>query len=145
MLETVIVDSDDYVLNDSERLIVQRQLGARAVPVTGYLTLARAIVAEQTRAQEIAKPYYDLAAQEGRELTDAERQSLQQELGGLPLPGVIYTGTDYPCVFTFDLIEVNGDQAVAEYDNGSVYNRATLRRINGQWFVTGITPLRSHL
>ena len=73
----------------------------------------------------------------------AEWQEIIQANGGT-VPPEVYDDPNAKQVFTFEKIEINGDRATVYYDDMLAYQKATLVKINGKWFISNIEPINIH-
>lgn len=106
----------------------------------------------EKKMQEI----FDKARAENREVTRAEWQEIIQANGGTvppasnrdpnggTVPPEVYNDPNAKQVFTFEKIEIDGDRATVYYDDMLAYQKATLVKIDGKWFISNIEPIVIH-
>lgn len=82
------------------------------------------------------------AQAEGRPLTSEELSSLIDSSGRIAMPRA--QGPIQKVNLYFYSISIDGDRAVAIFDDGPRTNRMTLVRVNGQWYIAGNEILAVH-
>ena len=138
---TVFVDTSDYKLTTEQLKALTGILGISATKNAGYLTAMQADYMAMGQGATLLQAAVDKAKAQNREITAAEFQAvIQANHGQVPPASVINAKT----TLTYDSIKVNGDKAVVRYDDGAALQEAILVRINGKWFIAGITPINIH-
>lgn len=139
---SVFVDTPDYKLTEQQRAFIGNILGEDAAKNAGYLTAMRAKYIALGRDARLLQATLEKARAEHRNLTSEELQEiLRANHGVIPTMGSPIT---QPAVLSFKSIEIHGDRAIVRYDSGAALLEAILIRINGKWFIAGITPIWIH-
>lgn len=143
-LSEIFVDHPDYLkeINEDTQIELQAQiqefLGPESAKSVGYLTSLKAKRVFQKQGEEMLRKALASASAEKRELTEAEWQELARKNHGLQ-PSL----SDTPSVINkrelkYFSIEITGDKAKAQYDEGVTGRTAILVQIDGRWYVAGI-------
>jgi hypothetical protein len=139
---SVFVDSPDYKLNGKQKEAVAGVLGNATAESAGYLTAMQAQYISLGQGAQLLQAALAKAKAENREITAQEFQDIiQANHGQMPALGSPITTQT---VLTYDSMEIDGDKATVRYDDGAAQQEATLVRIKGRWFITGIIPLWVH-
>ncbi len=127
LLETVMVDTPDYPLNDHQKQTIRVTLGELALNAAGYLTWSKAYYLEARGSFVGPTPAPPAGVRPTpRPIFACPAPLREQEL-------------------TFKSISMNEDRAEAQFDDGPALEQAVLVKINGQWFVASLNPLQIHL
>ncbi|MFZ2489074.1 MAG: hypothetical protein WAZ19_13260 [Anaerolineae bacterium] len=141
-LPSVFVNTSDYTLTARQMEKVAEIVGQAEASSAGYLTVMQAQYVAWGQGARLLQKALDKAKAEDREVTADELQEVvKANHGQMPaLASPVITKT----VLTYESMQITGDRAVVRYDDGAALQEAILVRVNGRWFVAGITPIWTH-
>ena len=141
--DEMFVNTADYRYeNDEVFAFVARVFSAEEARHGGYLTAMSATYIAQGCAVQRMEEFSQAAKKANREVTPDERNAVKDACYGIAAPGL----SDDPGIpkLDFKSIEINGDRAIARYDDGAALLEAILVRVNGRWFIANIQPIEVH-
>lgn len=127
-------------LDDSALQLIQDVLGIDPTSA-GYLDFELAYYKEWELGALKLEALEAKAQAEGRSPTPEELASLIGSSGRIPAPRACWSGQLH---LDFYSISINGDTAVAIFNDGPRTNRMTLVKVNGQWYIAGNEILAIH-
>ena len=140
--DNVFINTTDYHYeNQDVRAFVSLVLGPEIANIGGYLTVMKAKYIAYGCAVRSFKDVELAAKKEDRNVTSDEIKSIQENCYGV-LPPRISEGA--PPKLDFEKIDIDGDRAVAQYDDGAALLEAILVRENGRWLIAKIEPIKIH-
>ena len=142
-LSEILVDTSDFRPTRKIREQIKKVYGAKAARKAGYLTAMETKYILAGIGEKKMQEILDKARAENREVTRAEWQEIIQANGGT-VPPEVYDDPNAKQTFTFEKIEINGDRATVYYDDMAAYQKATLVKIDGKWFISNIEPIVIH-
>jgi len=139
---TVFVDNDDYALSEKQQEAVTQVMGVQTLDKAGYLTAMQAYyLAWGKGAADLEAAMRDAEA-EGRVVTQEEMRELAAAHGNRVPALPRQEGAETKLMF--ESIEIRGDTAVVRFDDGAALQEATLVKIEGRWYISGIRPIWVH-
>jgi len=142
LFSSVFIDTPDYKLTDEQRDAISSVLGEEAAQNGGYLTAMKAQYIARKKEAGLLKDVLDKARAENREMTAEELQEVVIKNNGR-VPAII-ASNETKAKLIYESIEISGERAVVRYDDGAALQEAILVRVDGQWFIAGITPINIH-
>ncbi len=140
--DNVFINTTDYHYeNQDVRDFVSLVLGPEIANVGGYLTVMKAKYIAYGCSVRSFEDIELAAKKEDRNVTSDEIKSIQEKCYGV-LPPRISEGA--PPKLDFEKIDITGDRAVAQYDDGAALLEAILVRENGRWLIAKIEPIEIH-
>jgi hypothetical protein len=138
----VFTDTADYPYTDALRQQMATEFGVEAKDVqgAGYLTAIMARYVAQGRAAQQLQAALAKARAENREITTEELQQVAASNQGILPPYVL----DAKTTLTYESIEIDGDRATVRYDDEAALQEAILVRLNGNWLIASMRPIKIH-
>jgi hypothetical protein len=148
---TVFVDTPNYELSDRQREAINQILGSqtadqvksKTVETAGYLTAMQAYYITWGESAARLETALKKAEAEKRTVTADEMQEIVEASSGR-VPALARQDPVSETKLEFKSIEIDGDKATVRYDDGAALQEATLLKINGQWYISGIRPIWVH-
>ncbi len=141
-LSSVFVNTPDYKLTAQQMEKVGEILGQEDASNAGYLTVMQAQYVSWGQGARLLQETLDKANAEDREMTADEFQEvIKANHGQMP---ALASPVTAKTVLTYESMQITGDRAVVRYDDGAALQEAVVVRVNGEWFVAGITPIWTH-
>lgn len=144
LLPEVFLDTADYKPSDDVKKNVEQIFGDEIANNAGYLTSMQAKYLARGKAEKYMNAAIEKAKAENRELTKQEFQQVIIDSNGVIPPDGYYKSPTGKTQLSFERIEISGDKATVYYDDGAAYQKATLLKVNGKWFITNIEALQIH-
>lgn len=140
--EVFINDPRGGKLDDSTLKLVEEMLGRKDLTAAGYLDYKIAYYKWWERGAQKIEALQSKAEAEGRALTPEELYSLVDSSGRIAMPRA--QGPIQEVNLDFYSISIDGDVAVAIFDDGPRTNKMTLVKVNGRWYIAGNEILAIH-
>lgn len=142
--DRVFIDHPDYLkeISAERRIALQEQiteqLGAAAAQNFGYRTSMKSKrVADKNRIAQV-RLVMEKAKAENREPTQEELDEIaKQNHGTIPALSDL-SAPPFKRILQYFSLKIDGDTALAVYDEGVTGRTAILKRIDGQWWIAGI-------
>lgn len=143
-LPNFFIDNPAYQPAENVKKNIEQVFGPDIARKAGYLTAIQAKYIARGNAEKKMAEAMKKAHDENRELTKEEFQQVVKESNGVIPPTGQYHSKTGKNELTVDKISVFGETASIFYDDGAAYQKATLVRINNQWFIANIEAQQIH-
>lgn len=140
--EEVFTNTSDYTYeNEDVKAFVALVLGTEEADVGGYLTVMKAKYIAYGCAVQSYREMAQQAKKEGRGVTGDDLRSIQDLCYGI-VPPSLSEGS--PPQLDFVRIDIQGDRAIARYDDGAALMEVILVRQDGKWRIADMNPIEIH-
>jgi hypothetical protein len=140
----VLADTPDFTLTAETQQYISAILGTEKSSNAGYLTAMQAKWLHLQQGDRLARAAIEQARAENREVSPEEWQTLAEQNRRMVPPTFTDPDPNYRIALLYGSLEIEGNRAVARFDDGVTYQEAILRKIDGRWYIANIIPLNVH-